>query len=116
MRLLSLGEILWDVLPDGEHLGGAPFNLAAHARRLGEDVIFVSAVGADARGQHALARLLELGLPAAYVQTVNSSPTGFVSVQIDSAGHPTFTIHRPAAYDQVALDASQLEAIQKWRP
>lgn len=116
MRILSVGEILWDVVGQTEHLGGAPFNLAVHARRLGEDSIFVSAVGADARGQRALARLLQLGLPAAYVSTVNTHPTGWVSVDIDTAGQPSFVIHRPAAYDDLALDSDQIDSITKWRP
>ncbi len=116
MKILSVGEILWDVVGDAEHLGGAPFNLAAHARRLGEDVIFMSAVGADARGQRALARMLELGLPASYVSTVNTSPTGWVSVRIDAGGQPVFTIHRPAAYDDLILSSGQIFSITKWRP
>jgi fructokinase len=59
---------------------------------------------------------LELGLPATYVRTVNTNPTGWVSVEISSAGQPTFTIHRPAAYDDLTLNAEQISAIQQWRP
>ena len=54
MTILSLGEILWDVFPDGrEELGGAPFNLAFHASRLGHEPVFISAVGDDPRGARA---------------------------------------------------------------
>ena len=108
MKVISLGEILWDVLPDAEYLGGAPFNFAAHARRLGHDVYFVSAVGDDRRGRSALAKMEQLDLPARFVQRVQGAETGIVSVSLDAAGQPAFTIHRPAAYDLVSLTATDL--------
>jgi len=99
MKILSIGEILWDVIQGTEHLGGAPFNFAAHARRLGHDVRFISAVGADARGRLALARAGELGLSTRFVRVAPDQPTGIVTVALDAGGQPRFTIHRPAAYD-----------------
>ena len=62
MTILSIGEILWDVFPDSVRLGGAPFNFAVHAHRLGHHVIFVSAVGDDEQGRVALSRAGALGL------------------------------------------------------
>ena len=53
MRILSIGEILWDVIGGKEYLGGAPFNFSVHAVRLGHNVKFLSAVGRDARGDRA---------------------------------------------------------------
>jgi fructokinase len=99
MRIVSVGEILWDVFPEAEHLGGASFNLAAHARRLGHEVDFVSGVGGDERGRRALARVGELGLSPRFIRVVPEVETGKVTVVLDAAGQPTFTIHRPAAYD-----------------
>jgi len=99
MKILSIGEILWDVIRGAEYLGGAPFNFAAHARRLGHDVRFISAVGADTRGRLALARAGELGLSTRFVRIVPDRPTGTVTVALDAGGQPRFTIHRPAAYD-----------------
>ena len=61
MTIFSIGEILWDVFPDTVRLGGAPFNFAVHAHRLGHRVIFLSAVGDDERGRAALARAAALG-------------------------------------------------------
>ncbi|MGH9344188.1 MAG: carbohydrate kinase family protein, partial [Terriglobia bacterium] len=104
MKIISIGEILWDVFDHGEHLGGAPFNFAAHARRLDHRVFFVSAVGNDDRGRLAIARIRELGLSSKFVQTVDGQPTGIVSVTLDPLGQPQFVIHRPAAYDFVTLD------------
>jgi fructokinase len=107
VKIVSIGEILWDVFPDGERLGGACFNLAAHARKLGHDVFFVSAVGDDARGRRALAEMERLGLPADHVRTVQEAPTGVVTVRL-SGGQPDYTIHRPAAYDLVETPANGL--------
>jgi fructokinase len=103
MKIVSVGEILWDIFPDSERLGGAPFNFAVHAHRLGNEVIFVSAVGDDERGERALARVKELGLSTEFVRRVPGQPTGTVAVHFDSAGEPDFTIHRPAAYDFLEL-------------
>jgi len=116
MRILAIGEILWDVFPDSEHLGGAVFNLAAHARRLGHDVYFVSAVGEDARGRIALARIHELDLSARFVRRLTDQATGTVSVRVDAAGQPDFTIHRPAAYDFADLSDAELVELADWRP
>lgn len=111
MRIVSLGEILWDVFPDGEHLGGAPFNFSAHARRLGADVVLLSAVGEDARGRAAIERASELGLPAGSIQQTDQAPTGIVQVELDSQGQPSYVIVRPAAYDFVRLNDAQLAAL-----
>ncbi|HTS67070.1 MAG TPA: carbohydrate kinase [Candidatus Acidoferrales bacterium] len=99
MNLLSIGEILWDLIDGTAHLGGAPFNLAVQARRLGHNVAFVSAVGDDELGRAALAEAAARGIPTDFISTVKGTPTGTVTVALDSDGQPTFTIHRPAAYD-----------------
>jgi fructokinase len=111
LTIVSIGEILWDVFPDREILGGASLNFSVHARRLGFDVAFVSAVGDDERGRAALARAAELGLRTDFIQSAPASATGTVSVRVDAAGQPDFTIHRPAAYDAVCLDNATLAAL-----
>src|SRR5664279_591064 len=108
MTILSIGEILWDVFPDSVRLAGAPVNFAVHAHPLGHKVIFLSAVGDDERGRAARERAAALGLPPEFIQTAAGQPTGHVSVRLDTEGHPDFTIHRPAAYDWLALDSRQL--------
>ena len=111
MRVISVGEVLWDVFGQEEHLGGAPFNFAAHLTRLGHEVLFVSGVGADERGDRILSRMAEMGLSTEYVVREPRYPTGTVTVVLSAHGQPTFTIHRPAAYDFPRLDASQLEKL-----
>src|ERR1039457_911062 len=98
MTILSIGEILWDVFPDSVRLGGAPFNFAVHAQRLGHRAIFLRGVGDDERGRAAGGRAAALGLTTEFVQVAAGQPTGSVSVRLDAEGKPDFTIHRPAGY------------------
>jgi fructokinase len=116
MTIVSIGEILWDVFADSEKLGGAPFNFAVHASRLGHDVVFVSAVGDDERGCAALSRAAGLGLRTDFIQLVPGAATGSVTVQVDGAGQPDFCIHRPAAYDAVHLSGAELQRIADLQP
>ena len=116
MRIVAIGEVLWDVFEGSEKLGGAPFNFSVHASRLGHQVTFVSAVGDDSRGRRALACARELGLDTAFIRTVRGAPTGAVSVRVDPTGQPDFTIHRPAAYDAVSLDAADLGRLAAIQP
>jgi len=116
MKIISAGEILWDVFESGEHLGGAAFNFAAHAARLGHTVYFISAVGADERGRRALEQATRLGLGTRYIRRVAEQATGVVSVTVDAAGQPTFTIHRPAAYDFPGLSAEDVRELSAQSP
>lgn len=102
---------MWDVFPDADRLGGAPFNFAVNAHRLGHEVRFISAVGEDDRGRRALDRVTQLGLSEEFVRSVADAPTGTVTIELDSIGEPIYTIHRPAAYDFVRLDANDLERL-----
>ena len=116
MRIVGIGEILYDVFPDAERLGGASFNFAAHACRLGHEVLFLSAVGEDERGRRALAEVRALGLSTEFIRVVPGVETGIVSVEVDQAGQPSFTIHRPAAYDQFPLSTPDLDTIASFDP
>ncbi|PQJ34926.1 hypothetical protein BSZ35_10245 [Salinibacter sp. 10B] len=102
-EILCVGEILWDALPDGLFLGGAPFNVACHLRALGEDVGFVSRVGNDVLGDEALRRLRVYGLETDLMQVDDTLPTGFVRVALDDGGEPDYEIVEPAAWDAITL-------------
>jgi fructokinase len=112
VNLLSIGEILWDVIGEQRHLGGAPFNLAVQARRLGHTVAFVSAVGDDELGRAAIAAARTQGIATDYIATVRDAPTGTVTVAVDSEGQPSYTIHRPAAYD--CIPVPQIAFVPDW--
>ena len=111
MKIVSVGEVLWDILPSAEHLGGASFNFAWHARNLGHEVCFVSAVGNDSRGTQALKQMAAVGLSTRFISSVSNYPTGTVTVTMDSPGLPRYTIHRPAAYDFPAVSQSDFDAL-----
>jgi fructokinase len=108
LNIISIGEVLWDVVGETEHLGGAPFNFAAHLSKLGHHVSFVSAVGSDARGGRILNRMSRMGLTTHYVRRIENYPTGTARVTLDAQGQPHFVIGRPAAYDFPQLSENGL--------
>ena len=116
MRIVSVGEILWDVIGKNEYLGGAPLNFAAHAQKLGHEVFPLSAVGADARGRKALDLLKARGMSTEFVQVLPDKPTGTAEVELDMEGKPTFRIVRPVAYDFVDLTSQELKRIAAIQP
>jgi fructokinase len=97
--MIGLGEVLWDVLPSGKVLGGAPANFAYMASVLGEQGIVASRVGNDDLGREACRVMQELGLSTAYVQHDERHETGTATVSIDVAGQPNFTIKNSVAWD-----------------
>lgn len=111
MKIVSIGEVLWDVVGTTEHLGGAPFNLAAHLRQFGYEVYFVSAVGRDERGTQILDEMSRRDLETRFTARNPTYPTGIVSVSVGPNGQPDFVIHRPAAYDFPSLTAEQKQAL-----
>jgi len=100
-RVVAVGELLWDLLPGGKKLGGAPGNVAHHARSLGADVVLVSRVGRDPLGDEALRRLESEGLSVAEVQRDEGAPTGTAAVQIDRDGQPRFELAADVAWDRI---------------
>lgn len=97
--LVGLGEILWDLLPTGKQLGGAPANFAYHAHALGAQARLVSRIGRDALGQAAREQLAILGLSAEALQVDPVLPTGTAGVSVSAGGQPQCTILEPAAWD-----------------
>ena len=101
-RIVSLGEVLWDLFPDGERFGGAPANFACHAAIQGADVTMLSAVGDDRHGREALSILSNYDIDVSLLQIVVDAPTGTVGVELDDNRKPTFVIHKGSAWDQLA--------------
>jgi fructokinase len=97
--VVGIGEILWDVLPSGRYLGGAPANFAYQALSLGAEGIIVSAVGDDESGRDILQALRGYGMGRDYVSVVSGAATGKVTAVLDAQGVPTFTIHERVAWD-----------------
>ena len=97
--VVGLGEILWDCLPEGKKLGGAPANFAFHAGLLGAETIAVSAIGKDALGDEILRELDEKGLK--YLLPRVEQETGTVQVTLDSEGIPSYEIKTGVAWDNI---------------
>lgn len=99
MSIICVGEILWDSVPLGLFLGGAPYNVAYHLNKLGADVKIVSCVGDDELGHEAIKRISDNGLTTDLIQLNEHQKTGFVSVDLGSQGIPAYTIKKPVAWD-----------------
>ena len=104
-EILCVGEVLWDALPAGLFLGGAPFNVACHLRAAGWPVTMVSRVGTDRLGEEVLRRAPWYGVGADLIQIDPELPTGFVRAVLDDAGNAEYEILEPAAWDAIAIDA-----------
>lgn len=115
MSVLVVGEVLWDSLPRGLFLGGAPHNVACHLRRLGVEVALASRVGDDVLGREATRRISARGLNTDLIQTASSLPTGFVHVEVDEEGIPSYDIVQPAAWDAIEATEGLLVAARRSR-
>lgn len=102
-EILCVGEVLWDALPAGLFLGGAPFNVACHLRAAGLPAAMVSRVGNDRLGQEILRRATASGASVNLVQTDPVLQTGFVQVALDESGTAAYDIVSPAAWDAIEL-------------
>lgn len=97
--IVGIGEVLWDVLPEGKKLGGAPANFAYHVSQFGLESCVVSAVGGDSLGDELLANLDEKGLNR-LIERI-PYPTGTVQVEIDQTGIPQYEIKEQVAWDNI---------------
>jgi fructokinase len=96
---VGLGELIWDLLPGGRQLGGAPTNFACMFRLLGGDAAVASRVGDDELGTEARARLAALGVSTEYLQVDRAHPTGTVGVRLDERGEAIFSLNEDSAWD-----------------
>src|SRR5829696_5764475 len=100
-EILAVGEVLWDLLPAGKQLGGAPANFTYHCRSLGADARLLTRVGDDTLGREVLERFRLLGLPTETVQVDPVAPTGIVDVALGDDGQPRYSIREDVAWDRI---------------
>ena len=100
--ILGIGELLWDIVPDGMRLGGAPANFAVMAGRLGNHAAILSRIGRDDLGRQAIDRLDPMPVETGFLQVDQLHETGRVTVSLEG-GEPHYTIHEPAAWDFLEL-------------
>ncbi len=108
--IVGIGELLWDILPDGKKIGGAPGNFAYHASQFGYNGAVVSAVGCDRLGDEILENITDKGLSGSIERV--SYPTGSVQVTLDDNGVPIYDIKENVAWDNIPYTA-ELERIAK---
>ena len=98
-KIVGIGEALWDCLPEGSKLGGAPANFAYHVSQFGFDSWAISALGNDALGDATINTFKRNGLK--YIMPVVDYPTGTVQVSLDDEGVPTYDIKTDVAWDNI---------------
>lgn len=107
-RVISFGEALWDLFPDGPRLGGAPLNFAYRIDSLGHQGIPVTRLGTDNLGDEALALVRSLGMSVDYISRDDGHPTGTVDITFDSEKNPSYVITPDVAYDYIATSDALL--------
>lgn len=108
-KIAGIGELLWDIFPNGKRLGGAPANFSYHIQALGAEAFVVSCVGNDAPGDGLRLKLKMAGLTDEYVVSDMIHPTGSVVVSIDRSGQPQYIIMENVAYDFIAILQRHIE-------
>ncbi len=103
--VMGIGEILWDVLPGGEQLGGAPANFSYHAAALGAIGLPVSTVGSDNRGRRAIEELQNKGMAIEGITVSTEYPTGYVEARLDGQGVATYHFPDDTAWDHLIVSA-----------
>lgn len=111
--VVGLGEILWDMLPQGKQLGGAPANFAYHVSQFGWQSVAVSAIGNDDLGKEIVSILQDKSLT--YDCPTVDYPTGTVQVSLDAAGVPTYEIKKNVAWDNIPFTEKLKELAQHTR-
>ncbi len=109
-KVVCIGEVLWDSLPHGMFLGGAPLNVAVNLTNLGIDASMISAVGNDELGEKTLAEIKSRGLNINSIQ-INDQLTGLVEVELDDRGVPSYIIHEDRAWDNIEATDSAKELL-----
>ena len=111
-NIIGIGELLWDVLPEGKKLGGAPCNFVYHAQKQGALGLALSAIGNDANGKEILELLKAKNISTELIQ-VNEKPTSTVDIALNAEGVPEYTIHQDVAWDFMVLNDEILKAVSE---
>lgn len=103
-KITCFGEILWDVFPTHQKIGGAPLNVALRLHSFKNEVNIISSIGNDANGKELKQYIEQQGLPVAYIQTNKTHETSKVAVTLDAKGCASYAIKQPCAWDYILLE------------
>lgn len=101
MKILSFGEVLWDVFPDGEYIGGAALNFASHLAKMGEEVYISTSVGDDKLGEKTVDIIKKFGVKSNHISVSKTLETGKCLVTLDSNKIPRYNLLNNVAYDEI---------------
>jgi len=110
-KVITIGEILWDVFPEGKKAGGSSMNVALNLHKQGIESNFISAVGDDDNGRELQQFLTASHFPTTFIQVNTEFPTSTVVVQLDENHQATYTIKQPVAWDDIKLNPENIEAV-----
>ena len=109
--IICFGEVLWDMLPAGKKLGGAPLNVALRAQSLGHNAAMISSIGNDGAGVELAEEILSHGGTLAHIQVNDEFATSEVLVELDEHGTASYEIRMPCAWDHITLQEQDMEAV-----
>ena len=112
LKIVSYGEILWDLFPEGKQQGGAPLNVALRLLSLGNEVKMISRLGEDKLAEETCELLKKQGLDQSLIQHDLNLKTGAVDVKLDSTGSASYTIKKPVAWDNIQLTDEAEKAVE----
>jgi fructokinase len=111
-NVVGIGELLWDNLPTGKKIGGAPCNFVYHAQQLNANGMILSAIGDDRLGREILENLRQKNLTTNLIQ-INDKPTSTVDVKLNAEGVPEYIIHENVAWDFIGFDEAMVRSLQE---
>ncbi|WBL25568.1 carbohydrate kinase family protein [Zunongwangia sp. HGR-M22] len=112
LNAVCFGEILYDIFPNSEKIGGAPLNVASRLSANGIQTGMVSSVGQDKKGENLLKYLKSRNIDNTLVAKTSDYPTGVVNVSLDKSGSASYTIEHPAAWDKIEISEKMKETVK----
>ncbi|WP_293745216.1 carbohydrate kinase [uncultured Pedobacter sp.] len=112
-KVITIGEILWDVFPEGKKAGGSSMNVALNLHKQGMESQFISAVGNDENGRALVSFLTGNHFETDLIQIHNELPTSTVVVQLDENHQATYTIKKPVAWDDIKVTDDNTKAVKQ---
>jgi len=112
IKAVCFGEILFDVFPDMERIGGAPLNVASRLSSMGVDTEMISKVGVDEKGNELLSYLHSRNIETGNILKDENHPTGMVNVNLSASGSATYNIKHPSAWDKIELTDAMITSVK----
>ncbi|MEM7085068.1 MAG: carbohydrate kinase [Bacteroidota bacterium] len=110
-EVICFGEILWDVFPDKQIIGGAPLNVALRLHSFNVEAAIISRIGTDTLGVEITSYITQSGLCQEFIQRDDKLPTGQVSITLNEGGCASYDILKPVAWDAIEVSSELIQAV-----